>query len=148
MDAFRRYSVDEAQLGEYLERMAEALEGLQGLVAAVLYGSAAEGLPFRDLDIALVVDRAVCPAEKDWDLLNDAADLLAPLVPVPVDVRVVNDAPLALRYRVVFGRPFLIRDREAYEEFAARSWDLYLDFEPVSRRYLEEINNGISGGNC
>ncbi len=139
MDAFRRHSVDDAQLKEWLERMAGALEGVPGLIAAVLYGSAAEGIPFRDLDIALVVDRAVHPAEKDWDLMNDVADLLSPLVPVPVDVRVVNDAPLALRYRVVFGRPLLVRDEETYEEFTARSWDLYLDFEPVSRRYLEEM---------
>lgn len=119
--------------------MGRALEGVPGLVAAVLYGSATEGIPFRDLDIALVVDRSVHPAERDWDLLNEVSDRLAPLVPVPVDVRVVNDAPLALRYRVVFGRPFLVQDEEAYAEFTARSWDLYLDFAPVSRRYLEEV---------
>ncbi len=133
------YPAGDERLEGWLGRLAQALEEVPGLIAAVLYGSAAEGIPFRDLDIALVVDRSVHPAERDWDLLNDVADRLAPLVPVPVDVRVVNNAPLALRYHVVRGRPLLIRAEEAYLDFVERTLDLYFDFAPVSRRHLEEI---------
>ncbi len=135
----RRYSVDAGDLNEWLARMARELEGVPGLVAAVLYGSAAEGLPFRDLDVALIVDREVCPQERDWDLENALADRLSPLVPIPVDIHVVNDAPLALRYNVTRGRPFWVSDPERYADFVEQSWDLYLDFAPVSRRYLEEV---------
>ncbi|MGB9871191.1 MAG: hypothetical protein ACPLYD_05985 [Anaerolineae bacterium] len=136
---FRRYAVDRSELERWLARMARELAGVSGLVAAVLYGSAAEGLPFRDLDIALIVDREVCPEERDWDLENGLADRLARLVPVPVDVHVVNDAPLALRYNVTRGRPFWVSDPERYADFLEQSWDLYFDFAPVSRRYLEEM---------
>ncbi len=135
----RRYSVDASELKEWLARMARELEGVPGLVAAVLYGSAAEGLPFRDLDVALIVDREVCPQERDWDLENALADRLSPLVPVPLDIHVVNDAPLALRYNVTRGQPFWVSDPERYADFMEQSWDLYLDFAPVSRRYLEEM---------
>jgi predicted nucleotidyltransferase len=136
---FQRYSVDRTELERWLARIARELERVSGLVAAVLYGSAAEGLPFRDLDIALIVDREVCPEEKDWDLENALADCLAPLVPVPVDVHVVNDAPLALRYNVTQGHPFWVSNPERYADFVEQSWDLYFDFAPVSRKYLEEM---------
>ena len=135
----RRYSVGANEMEEWLARMARELERVPGLVAAVLYGSAAEGLPFRDLDVALIVDREVYPQERDWDLENALADRLSPLVPVPVDIHVVNDAPLALRYNVTQGRPFWVSDPERYADFVEQSWDLYLDFAPVSRRYLEEM---------
>ncbi len=139
MEEFRRYEASPEVLDDLLARIAEALASVDGLVAAVLYGSAAEGLPFRDLDIALVVDRRVWPAGEDWDRENRLADRLASFAPFPIDVRVVNDAPLGFRYHVTRGRPVLIRDEEAYAEFVERTWDVYFDFAPFARRYFEEL---------
>lgn len=139
MDELRRYEASPETWDDLLARIARALASVEGLIAAVLYGSAAEGLPFRDLDIALVVDREIWPAQEDWERENRLADQLVSLSPFPIDVRVVNDAPPGFRYHVTLGRPLLVRDEEAYADFLERTWDLYFDFAPFARRYFEEV---------
>lgn len=139
MEEFRRHQALPETWDDLLTRLADALMSVDGLIAAVLYGSAAEGLPFRDLDIALLVDREVWPAREDWERESQLADQLASLSPFPVDVRVVNDAPPGFCYHVTLGRPLLIRDEEAYAEFVERTWDLYFDFAPFVRQYFEEV---------
>lgn len=139
MDEFRRHRLSSEALSGLLDRIAEALRSVPGIVAAVLYGSAAEALPCRDLDIALIVDRAVWPAAQDEELEDRVARLLSPLSSIPVDVHVVNDAPPGFQYHVTLGRPFLVRDEEAYADFVERAWDMYFDFAPFIRRYFEEL---------
>ena len=56
----------------------------------------------------------------------------------PIDVRVLNDAPLAFRYHALQGRPLVVRDEEFLDELRARTWDDYLDFQPFARQYLRE----------
>ncbi|MBC7226275.1 MAG: nucleotidyltransferase domain-containing protein [Thermoflexales bacterium] len=139
MDEFHRQSLPPDTLEALLGRMAEQLRPVEGILAAVLYGSAAEGLPCRDLDVALLVDREVWPPTQDEHLEHRVTRLLASLAPLPVDVRVVNDAPATFRYHVTRGRPFLIGDEEAYATFLERTWDEYFDFAPFARKYFEEI---------
>jgi hypothetical protein len=57
---------------------------------------------------------------------------------VPVDVRVLNEAPLTFRYHALKGEPLVVRDRELLDEMRARTWDEYFDFLPFARRYLRE----------
>jgi len=56
----------------------------------------------------------------------------------PVEVRVLNDAPLAFRYHALKGQPLLVRDQEGLDEVRARTWDDYFDFLPFARQYLRE----------
>lgn len=139
MNEFQRRHLSPAVLDALLERMAEQLRSLRGVLAAVLYGSAAEGLPCRDLDIALIVDRTLWPSSKDEALEDLATRLLEGLSPLPLDVRVVNDAPASFRYHVTQGRPFMVQDEEAYALFLERTWDEYFDFAPFARKYFEEV---------
>jgi hypothetical protein len=60
---------------------------------------------------------------------------------LPIDVRVLNDAPLAFRYHALQGTPLVARDGEFLDELRARTWDDYLDFQPFARRYLREALN-------
>ena len=109
------------------------------ILFAVLYGSASQGQPFRDLDIALFVDRARLPASADLDYSFDLADELERLAQYPVDVRVINEAPLGFRYNVSRGTALVVNDGEAFAHFLERTWDDYLDFQPVALLYLREM---------
>ena len=109
------------------------------ILFAILYGSASEGRTFRDLDVGLYVDRAQVAASDDLDYAFDLADALEAVAPHPADVRVVNDAPLGFRYNVSRGIPLVVHDAETYARFLERTWDEYLDFEPVARRFLKEM---------
>ena len=105
---------------------------------AVLYGSAAENQAFRDIDIGLFVNREVVPPASDLDYAFTLADQIQDLIKFPVDVRVVNDAPLPFRYNVSRGIPLVVNDKELYARFLERTWDEYLDFHPVALQYLKE----------
>jgi hypothetical protein len=54
------------------------------------------------------VDRVSVPASLDLDYAFALADELEQVVPHPVDVRVINDAPLPFRYNVSRGIPLYI----------------------------------------
>jgi predicted nucleotidyltransferase len=49
------------------DAFALCLQNRPEILFAILYGSAAEGLPFQDLDIGLFVDRASVPASAEMD---------------------------------------------------------------------------------
>ncbi len=121
------------------ENLTLCLKGRPEILFAFLYGSATEGGSFRDLDVGLFVDRARVPASADLDYAFELADELENIVPHPVDVRVINDAPLPFRYNVSQGVVLLATDGEALARFLERTWDEYLDFQPVAMQYLKEL---------
>ena len=106
---------------------------------AILYGSAGEGRSFRDLDIGLFVDRTSVPVLSELDYVFALADELGQVAPCAVDVRVINDAPLAFRYNVSRGVPLVVNDKEAFYRFLERTWDEFLDFKPVAMQYLRDL---------
>ena len=60
-------------------------------------------------------------------------------MPYPVDVRVINDAPLPFRYNVSRGQRIVVNDDECFYAFLERIWDEYFDFEPVLLQYLRDL---------
>jgi uncharacterized protein len=122
-----------------IHNLRQALNGRAEIRFAVLYGSAAESSQFRDIDVAIDVDRTLMPATADLDYAFSLAAELERLVPYPVDVRIINDAALPFRYNVSRGIALVAPDREAWAIFRERTWDAFFDFEPVARQYLREM---------
>jgi predicted nucleotidyltransferase len=127
-----------------LPHVAELRESLGGLLAghpeivfAILYGSAAERVDFRDIDVAVYVDEALLPQREHLGYAFDLADRLQRALVSKVDVRVINRAPLSFRYNVSRGVPICARDEAALADFLSRTWDEYFDFEPVANKYLD-----------
>jgi uncharacterized protein len=118
--------------------LAAILRGRQEIRFAILFGSAAEGRAFRDLDVGVFVDRAQVPLAGDFDFEFDLEEKLRGLTAYPIDVRVINDAPLGFRYNVSRGQPLWINDEEEYYRFRERTWDEWFDFEPIAMQYLKE----------
>jgi predicted nucleotidyltransferase len=121
------------------EALARCLADRPEILFALLYGSAAEGVPFRDLDIGIFVERTSVPPAKEWAYAFALADDVSSVVPYPIDVWVVNDAPLPFRYSVSKGIALVVNDPDALAAFLTRTWDEFLDFRPVAMRYLEEL---------
>jgi predicted nucleotidyltransferase len=121
------------------EALVRCLRNRPEIHFAILYGSAAEGRSFRDLDIGLWVDRASVPVLSELDYSFALADELEQVAPCAVDVRVINDAPLPFRYNVSKGIPLVINHKEAFYHFLERTWDDFLDFEPVAMQYLRDL---------
>lgn len=120
-----------AQLAERLARHPEVL-------FAYLHGSFIGEGPFRDIDLAVYVASGSVPPDRLRWYECELATELESRARIPVDVRILNDAPLAFRYQVLKGKALMARDAELLEEFRARTWDDYLDFAPAAHRYLRE----------
>lgn len=116
--------------------LGQSLQGREAIRFAILYGSAAEGRSFRDLDIGVFVNRAVVPAEQELMYGFSLADELETMVSYPVDLWVINDAPLAFRYNVSRGIVLVANDRECLATFREHTWRDYLDFQPFAMEYL------------
>ncbi len=123
---------------EDVERsLAAALERApEPIVAAYLFGSAARGTagPASDIDVA-VLYAADPPGTLEGRPFRLEAELERKLGR-PVQVVLLNDAPLDLVHRVLLdGRLVLERNRSARIRFEVRARAEYFDLLPILRRY-------------
>lgn len=127
---------------EAREQLVQKLESLlrahEEVVFAYLHGSFITDEAFRDVDLAfyVTIEQGSGTSLRRYEI-DVGVDLTA-RVQVPVDVRVLNDAPVAFCYHVLKGRLLFTRDDEFLDVFRARTWDEYFDFAPFARQYLRE----------
>lgn len=132
----RTMSSDERE--RLVQQLKPILYSRPELVFAYLHGSFLEGEPFRDVDLVVYV---TWPVERNLSFRQYELDLSVELTQqmrVPVDVRVLNDAPMGFRYHALKGRLLLVKDVELLDEVRARAWDDYFDFAPFARQYFSE----------
>jgi uncharacterized protein len=131
------------------EKLAAYLASQDEVVLAYLFGSWARGQAgsLSDVDIAVLL--AGNP-DEDHSLdrrMDLAADLNALLAGADVDVVILNQAPVALAYRVLRdGLLLSCRDQDVRIQYTARIVMEYLDFKPVlelfERAVLERARRG------
>jgi len=124
---------------QVIQRLIEQLQAFPEIIGAWLHGSFHEGLPFHDIDIALYVEPDVPAASNPLDFILRVGDTLERAVRYPVDVRIINRAPLNFQFYATAGRPLLLRDAERCYEFIESVRRMYWDFEPMARRHLREV---------
>ncbi|MEW5934630.1 MAG: nucleotidyltransferase domain-containing protein [Bacillota bacterium] len=120
----------------------DALARRPEIVFAYLFGSFAEKLPFRDIDIAVWVDEDAGRKDLEQDPWRYEATLgagLTPLVGTPVDVTILNHAPLPLRYHATRGELLFTRDEMQRCTFLEETWRDYFEMEPHLRQFLHDI---------
>ena len=130
--------ISAVQRDRLIERVIRLLEGRSEIVLAMLHGSFLTDRPFRDIDLALYLDPAEIRREVLRDYELEQGVRWSTELGMPIDVRALNDAPLAFRYHALKGVVLLARDGEFVDEFRARTWDEYCDFAPFAKRYLRE----------
>jgi uncharacterized protein len=132
----RAASPDERE--QLVQEIVPLLRAREEVIFAYLHGSFITREAFRDVDLALYVIAmpALAPNLRRYEI-DTGVDFTAH-VQVLIDVRVMNDAPLAFRYHVLKGRLLFTRDDEFLDMFRVRTWDEYCDFAPFARRYLRE----------
>src|SRR6266540_1175469 len=113
---------------EVLERLRGELELRPEVVLALLHGSFLQGGAYRDIDVAVWLDPAARPRDERFRYGLDLSVHLHLELGRAIDVRVLNDAPLAFRYHALQGRPLVVRDERFLDELRERTWDDYLDF--------------------
>lgn len=135
----RRGPITPAQRDEIEAALVETLEERSEVAVAYLHGSLAMGADHvGDVDIAVLLEGS--PSE-DGALTTELSieQALGHAVELPVDVRVLNHAPLTFRFAVLReGRVLLSRSEQARERFECGTLALYHDFSHHLDEYRRE----------
>ena len=136
---YRYYELPDPERQQVLATLQKALEGRDEILFAYAHGSFTMGLPFRDIDIGVYLTDDFLAQEDLLDYEIDMGLMLTDLVRFPVDVRVINKAPLPFQFNVTAGQLLVSRDDEFRLRYVERIRMEYYDFEPVARRLLREV---------
>jgi predicted nucleotidyltransferase len=103
---------------------------------AYLYGSFLDDLPCHDIDIGVYVQGI-----KGTDMLFYALELgdqFSREAGCPVDVRVLNDAPVSFLFHVLKGELLTEQNPELREQLFEKTVSRYLDMQPLLLRATRE----------
>lgn len=112
----------------------EIIQNKEEVVFAYLHGSFLEN-SFSDIDLAFFV-RGI---EDVLDYEISASIEIEKKIRIPIDVKVLNHAPLSFKYEVTKGELLFSRDEEIRTGFIEKAWYEYLDFKPVEKEILIEM---------
>lgn len=109
------------------------------LVAAYVFGSFVTADAFSDLDLGLLLsEKPSHPLLMELDLESE----LEKTVACPVDVRVLNGAPISFIQSVIrTGEVIVDVDPNRRADFEGLILKKYFDFAPFRARYLAEVTN-------
>ncbi len=129
------------------EKLARTLEQLlcarEEIIFAYLFGSFVVDPSFRDVDVGVYV-RGVGPEEAFRYRLSLEATLERNF-PFPVDVTVLNYAPVPLCHSASDGKLLCSRDEGLRHAWVERTWDLYLDMLYFLRQSLWDLLSTRTG---
>lgn len=133
----RRFQISAEQKTAIVAGIKERLQNMPGLLFAYLHGSFLLAGSFRDIDLAVYLDHVpASPLQAELALETELGNALRDY---PLDVRVLNNAPLSFRYNVIkYGEPLLVHDDDARADFEEATLSNYFDFAPFRKMYLRE----------
>lgn len=128
----RQFRSEPAERERVTSSLVAVLEAEPDLEFAWLHGSFLAAGKFHDIDVGVYLD---APAGVRFRRALDLAVRLDRETGFPVDVRVLNDAPVTFLFHVFReGSLLLSRNDERLAELMERTVREYLDMEPLLRR--------------
>jgi predicted nucleotidyltransferase len=129
-------------IDQYREQLQIYFAGQPAVLLAYLFGSHArgQGSPLSDIDIGVLHEQGM-DKKVSFDLrLALIGDLMGIFHENDVDVVILNEAPLALAYRVLRDGVLLYgRDKQTRVLYQADTVSRYLDFKPFIERQERTI---------
>jgi len=129
----RLFEVASEDRRRILERLTDELRRAHGVVFAYVHGSFLAGGPFHDIDVAVYL---AAPDKASQAL--DLAGRLSQVTGYPIDVRVLNEAPVPFQFKALQGTLLVSRDDRQLADFIERVGPRYLDIAPIMRRAARE----------
>jgi len=124
------------------EKLSRLLMQEPSVVFAYLFGSFLESSSFRDLDLALFVDPTVIPNLVSFE--QNLGTKLELSIRLPVDLVLLNEAPLSLKFHITKGHLLFSQDENVRLQFLERTWIQYWDFQHIRRQMMWQILDPFS----
>ncbi|MDO9120070.1 MAG: nucleotidyltransferase domain-containing protein [Nitrospira sp.] len=120
-----RYTIQPEAREALACRLTAELEKESAVAFAYLHGSLLDSDTVHDVDVGLYLCES--DAERGAAVASVLSARLTAMAGLPVDVRVLNEAPLSFVYHVLRGRLLVCRDEDL----------LTSKLEDIARRYLD-----------
>ncbi len=91
------YRISEGEREKILRKIKSLLEKDHEIILAFIHGSFRFNKPFRDIDIAVLLR----DKERAFEYSVNKSVELEEEIGLPIDIHVLNDAPVTFRYHVV-----------------------------------------------
>ncbi|MBI5192346.1 MAG: nucleotidyltransferase domain-containing protein [Nitrospirae bacterium] len=121
-------------------RLKEYFENYKEIIFAYVHGSYADGLPFRDIDIAIFVDDTVIRRNMvlDYELnISTRAEMKTGIK--PLDVKIINYTPIGFKFYATKGILLFSRDEDVRCDFLEMTWKRYFDLLPGRKQILLDL---------
>ncbi len=123
---------------EIVGRIKEYLDKRKEVLFAYIFGSFVKSDEFSDIDIALYVDGDFS-LKYEFEIEDD----LEAILKIPVDVRVINNAPVSFSYGVLKDG-LLIKDNDIRSDFQVMKFKEYMDYVHLRDAYIRDRD--VAGG--
>ena len=136
----KKHDLKDSQKDQVVNRISSYLMQRYGeIAAAYLFGSFNATGRFSDIDLAILLD---CPTDDPLDFEINLETELEKIVKYPVDVRIINQAPLSFCREVICSGTVIVDRRPNLRaDFQSKILKQYFDLIPFHRRYLREVAN-------
>lgn len=134
------YHLNPNERERLIVRITGILESRGGVAFAYIFGSFVEGGPFHDVDIGLYLSET--PKEHFTEFGLTLSQNLSRELEIPVDVRILNLAPVSFLYHVIRGKLIFEKDEEIRARVVERTTQRYLDLKPIIRKGVKEAFGG------
>lgn len=134
------YDPSPAEREAIIQAVRRHLEAQPEVLFAYVYGSLLGDLPVHDVDVGIYLAEGQEATDPLWalDLAADLERALPAELRLPIDVRVLNDAPPDFQYHVYRGRFLFSRDDERWGRLVEFAIWRYLDMKPLLEWALKE----------
>ena len=127
------YRINKGEREKILKKIKNFLEKDHEIILAFIHGSFRFNKPFRDIDIAVLLR----DKEKAFEYTINKSVELEDEIGLPIDIHVLNDAPVTFRYHVVRNGTLLFTKNKAkLQEFIIKTLKEYWDFKTLMKHSI------------
>lgn len=119
------------------DRLKSILKKRKEIIFAYTFGSFLDALPFRDIDVGVYLKNINKRNVFNYEM-NLGAEIEAKLK-IPVDIRILNFAPLYFQFQVLQGKLIFTKDEDLWANFLDLTVRKYLDFKPLRDEFFREF---------
>ena len=139
-DCIMKHSLKKSEKEKIIQKIISCLfEQHDEILTVYIFGSFISARYFSDIDIGII---AAIDLSKPLEFELELENRLEKVIKYPVDVRILNQAPLSFAQNVFrSGRVIIDKNPNLRADFEGRILKQYFDFSPFQQRYLQEVIN-------
>jgi len=134
----RRLSAKEKEV--LTEKISDILKAKEYILFAYIFGSFVSGYEVKDIDVGVFISSVEnkSPLKLELKLEGEIEDAIH----IPVDIRIINNAPSSFIYNVLKGGIVIVDNNKSLRsDFEGLVYKKYFDFQHLRNEYLREIIN-------